>query len=59
LRDWQSQMPAEELERFEATAGELLDELNYSRAVPRPRPEALEHAARIRRSLALDPCVRD
>jgi Sulfotransferase family len=59
LRDWQSQMLAEELERFEATAGELLDELNYSRAVPRPRPEALEHAARIRRSLALDPCVRD
>jgi sulfotransferase family protein len=59
LRDWQSQMPAEEVERFEATAGELLDELSYHRAVPRPGPEALERAARLRRALAQDPNTRD
>lgn len=34
LRDWQSQMSAEELERFEATADEPIDELNYPRAAP-------------------------
>ena len=36
LRDWQSQIPAKDLEQFEAAAGELLDELNYPRAVPHP-----------------------
>lgn len=59
LRDWQSQMPGEELERFEAAAGELLDELNYPRAVPRPRPEALDRAATVRGLLAEDPRARD
>lgn len=47
LRDWHTQMPAEDQERFEATAGDLLDELGYPRAVPRPRSETLQHAARI------------
>ncbi len=59
LRDWQSQMPAEELEQFEAAAGEFLDELSYPRAVPRPRPEALDRAATVRGLLALDPRTRD
>jgi len=59
LRDWQSQMAAEELEQFEAAGGELLDELNYPRAVPDPRTEALEHAAGVRRLLAHDPRARD
>ena len=59
LRDWQSQMPAEELERFEAAAGELLEELNYPRARPRPRPEALVRAATARGLLAQDPRARD
>jgi hypothetical protein len=54
LRDWRSQMPGEDVERFEAAAGQLLDELGYPRAVPRPRPEALEHAFKIRDSLVLD-----
>jgi hypothetical protein len=45
LRDWRSQMPAEDGERFEAAAGDLLDELGYPRAVPRPRPERLEQAS--------------
>ena len=55
LRDWRSQMPAEDVERFEAAAGGLLDELGYPRAFPRPRNEKLENASRIRRLLAQDP----
>jgi len=54
LRDWRSQMPGEDVERFEAAAGELLDELGYPRVVPRPRPESLERASRIRNLLAQD-----
>lgn len=54
LRDWRSQMAPERLERFEATAGELLDELGYPRAVPRPRPEALRRASEIRKTFAQD-----
>jgi sulfotransferase family protein len=59
LRDWKSQMPAEELESFEAEAGDLLDELNYPRAVPRLEPQALDRAARVRGLLAEDPHTRD
>jgi len=54
LRNWRSQMPVEDVERFEAVAGNLLDELGYPRAVPCPRPEALEHASKIRHSIAQD-----
>jgi hypothetical protein len=54
LRDWRAQMPAEDIERFEAAAGGLLDALGYSRAVPHPRPEALEYATKIRQQLAGD-----
>jgi len=55
LRDWRIQMPAEDVERLESAAGQLLDELGYARAVPHPRPESLEHASKIRASLARDP----
>jgi hypothetical protein len=54
LRNWQSQMPAEDVERFEAAVGELLEELGYPRAALRPRPEILDGAARIRNLLAQD-----
>jgi hypothetical protein len=40
-------MPADDVERFEAAAGDLLDELGSPRAVPQPRPEILRHAARL------------
>jgi hypothetical protein len=50
LRDWRSQMLSEETERFEATAGELLDELGYERAFPRPSRRALRHASEARRA---------
>jgi hypothetical protein len=58
LRDWRTQMSAEDLERFEAAAGDLLDELGYPRAAPLPRPEALAHAARIRDRFTLDAQAR-
>jgi hypothetical protein len=48
LRDWRSQMPARDVERFEATAGDLLGELGYARAFPRATRAALEHAGRLR-----------
>lgn len=54
LRDWRSQMAPEDVERFEAVAGDLLDELGYARAVPRPSAAALEHAARVRQSFDRD-----
>jgi hypothetical protein len=43
LRDWRAQMRLEELERFEAAAGDLLEDLGYPRACPRPRPE-IQHS---------------
>lgn len=55
LRDWRSQMRAEDVERFEGAVGELLDELSYPRAFPYPRHESLEEAGRVRDLLARDP----
>ena len=48
LRDWRTQMPADQVQRFEAAAGHLLDELGYPRAFPTPSPNAREEAARVR-----------
>jgi hypothetical protein len=48
LRDWRAQMSVEDLERFEAAAGDLLDELGYPRAVPQPRSETIAQASQIR-----------
>ncbi|HEV2496030.1 MAG TPA: sulfotransferase [Terriglobia bacterium] len=59
LRDWQSQMAAGEVELFEAAAGEVLDELNYPRAVHSLRPEVLDRVARVRHLLAEDPRTHD
>jgi hypothetical protein len=50
LRKWSEQMSAEDLERFEAAAGDLLEELGYPRACPHPPDETLARAARIRES---------
>jgi hypothetical protein len=50
LRKWSEQMPAEALERFEASAGDLLEELGYPRACPPPPEEKLARAVRIRES---------
>jgi hypothetical protein len=58
LRDWRSQMSQAEVEKFEAAAGELLDELGYPRAIPQLRSERLEDASRIRELLDLDSRAR-
>jgi hypothetical protein len=47
LRDWRRQMPAEDVERFEAAAGDLLEELGYVRACPHPRAEVRAQVERI------------
>jgi sulfotransferase family protein len=47
LRDWRSQMTLGDVERFEAAAGDLLEELGYPRAVPDLPQEMLEDATRI------------
>jgi hypothetical protein len=48
LRDWKTQMPPDDVERFEAAAGDLLDELGYPRACPSPSPAVQERAGRLR-----------
>jgi hypothetical protein len=48
LRDWRTEMPAEELGRFEAAAGTFLEELSYRRGVEQPRKDHLAEATRIR-----------
>jgi sulfotransferase family protein len=48
LRKWRAQMPPEEIKRFEASAGGLLEELGYPRAFPRIDANARRHAARMR-----------
>jgi hypothetical protein len=48
LRKWREQMPPEEVERFEAAAGALLDDLGYPRAFPQVGAKVRRHAARMR-----------
>jgi len=52
LRDWRTEMPTGDVERFEAAVGELLVELDYPRAVPQPGPQSLERVSMIRDLLA-------
>jgi hypothetical protein len=49
MRNWRTEMPVKDVERFEAAAGNLLEELGYERTFCRPTPQALEHARRIRK----------
>lgn len=48
LRNWRSEMTAAEIERFEAAAGTLLDELGYPRGAAHLQPESIGHALRTR-----------
>jgi hypothetical protein len=59
LRDWRRQMPPEEVERFEAVAGDLLDELGYPRAYPEIGAKARRHAARMRELFSDDARMSD
>jgi hypothetical protein len=54
LRDWRTQMPAEEVGRFEAMAGDLLEELGYARTFPSLPADAGERAAKIRSAFTRD-----
>jgi hypothetical protein len=48
LRTWRTEMADGDVERFEAAAGELLEELGYPRAVPNPTSGAKRRAAQLR-----------
>ena len=48
LRDWRTEMPADELGRFEAAAGAFLDELSYPRGAERSSASHVAEASRIR-----------
>src|SRR5918993_5421879 len=52
MRNWRTEMPVKDVERFEAAAGNLLEELGYERTFSRPTPQALEHATRIRKTFS-------
>jgi hypothetical protein len=54
LRNWATEMAAEDVECFEAMAGGLLDQLGYPRAAREPSAEARELAAEIRSALNED-----
>jgi hypothetical protein len=48
LRDWRTQMPPGDVERFEAAASDLVDELGYPRAAAGPRPGAQAYFASLK-----------
>ncbi len=54
-RNWRTEMAPADVERFEAAAGALIDELGYPRAFPEPRPDAVAHSTRVRDRLANEP----
>ena len=54
LRVWESEMSAEEVERFEAAGGDLLDELGYPRTIPHPSLRTLEETSRVHGSFTED-----
>jgi hypothetical protein len=58
VRDWGAEMPAGDVERFEATAGELLDELGYPRLHRPISARAGERAAAIRSAFIEDARTR-
>jgi hypothetical protein len=49
LRTWRTEMPGDDLVRFEAATGPLLDELGYARAVPAPEERDVHRAEQLRR----------
>jgi hypothetical protein len=58
LRSWQEQMATAEVERFEAVAGPLLDELGYARSDNVTDREQLERAERLRKAFVDDVSAR-
>jgi hypothetical protein len=58
LRNWRSEMPPEDVERFEATAGELLGELKYPRRFPSVSGASRERASMVRSAFTADARAR-
>jgi hypothetical protein len=54
LRNWRTQMPSHDAELFEATAGNLLEELDYPRAFSSVSAEVQERVARVREVFTKD-----
>jgi hypothetical protein len=59
MRDWRAQLPAADVERFEAAAGDLLDELGYPRAFACPGPDRIKHAALLRELFGQDASLQN
>jgi hypothetical protein len=53
LRSWRQQMPAEDVARFQAACGSLLDELGYGSGTGAVSEEQLERATRLRAAFAV------
>jgi len=51
-RDWRSQMEAKDIEKFEAVAGELLEELGYERRCPKISNEVRVQVEKIKQEFA-------
>jgi hypothetical protein len=47
LRDWRTQMQPDDVERFEAAAGDLLENLDYPRVFAPPASRRIDHASRM------------
>ncbi len=58
LRTWRAQLPREEIARFEAAAGELLDELGYERATGSVARGEEARAERVRMAFASEVLAR-
>jgi hypothetical protein len=54
MKDRHSVLSIEEIGRFEAAAGDLLDELGYARPVPRPSPRILGDVSEVRERFVRD-----
>jgi hypothetical protein len=59
IRSWRTQMSGPDLERFDATAGPLLDELGYERIPGTPSAAATEHACKLRANFSRDALERN
>ena len=55
LRNWRSELPSDEIAKFEALCGDLLSRCGYDRHIDSIDRAALDHAERFRRRFAADP----
>lgn len=58
LRDWRTQMPPQDVQAFEAVAGDLLQELGYQRSFPTLESRVIERGAVVRAAFTGDLLAR-